>query len=548
MGICIHLIISKSVKKEEWKAVYEESLKMVKAFHLAEKRKINIDGIDTVCLVETEEREKNYGWYNENTKVGWNAVGDYRYMRTAEDYYLPRNLVDDKDYIEKCEDAMFGMIPAYLDYDWNDKRFDFTYNIWGSKTQGEPYHMYLLAIACMIESRLSKKAYVYGDITRGQCVRAVEMANEVLDSPIEIPARCDLDRLFERVSTMPLTDSEKIKVFSCFYLGNKGDEFGEYIKKCFSEAAFDKYWEERFSNYNVNQFGFRDIFSDYILWGFNFTDVCRYVKFENEEGNLLYEDFVKYVMDTKLHIEYKDCTDPLKIDEDESRPYSVFTLFAQFAFMGAKNKKIDRFIPVEDIRKALTASIGDKCDVNNIIDNYLSEEAEQKKIDLSEISTEEEYKKACDQDSSEVFKQYMNMETEKIEKARETYDIADFDNLLFYESGDTIKPGIVESLGKSFVFYRSILEEDSYKELMEKEYMARCRFLIDQNRSILIRDKDWRKIFKDIRENVDAFARYYPMVRVSINSENIAHMIKGIVLNDELYEYCFELASKYEKE
>ena len=32
--------------------------------------------------------------------------------------------------------------------------------------------------------------------------------------------------------------------------------------------------------------------------------------------------------------------------------------------------KIDRFIPVEEIRKSLTKCIGDKCDVNNIIDNY----------------------------------------------------------------------------------------------------------------------------------------------------------------------------------
>ncbi|MBE5924382.1 MAG: hypothetical protein E7271_07940 [Lachnospiraceae bacterium] len=548
MGISIHLSVSKSVKKEEWKAVYEESLKMVKAFPLAELREIDIDGIDTICLVETEEHQETYGWYDEKTRVGWDAVGDYRYMRIAEDYYLPRDLVDDKKYIERCEDAMFGILPAYLDYDWQDKQFDITYDIWGAKTQGEPYHMYLLAIACMIESRLSNKAFVYGDITRGQCVRAVELANEVLDNPIEIPARCDLDRLLERVSAMPLTEQEKIRAFECIYLGNKDVKFGEYIRNYFSDAAFIEYWEKRFSHCTVEQFGFLDIFSDYILWGFDLSDVCRYVKFKNKDGKLLYEDFVKYVMDTKLHLLNKDCSDPLKIDEDESRPYGVSTLFAQLVFIGAKNKKIDRFIPIEEIRKALTASIGDKCDVNNIIDNYLSKEAEQDNIDLLKISTEEDYIKACDQDPSELYKQYINNTAEKIEKIRETYDIADFDYLPFYESGDTISPGILKSLGKSFAFYRSILEEDSYKELMRKDYISRCRFLVDQNSSIFIRDTDWRKIFKDIRENDESFARYYPMVRVSITSKNIAYMINAIVLNDELYEYCFELASQYEKE
>lgn len=60
-----------------------------------------------------------------------------------------------------------GALPAYMDYDWEEERFGCTY--WGAKTQGEPYHMYLLAIACLMEDRLGEKAFIYGDITQGQC-------------------------------------------------------------------------------------------------------------------------------------------------------------------------------------------------------------------------------------------------------------------------------------------------------------------------------------------------------------------------------------------
>ena len=117
-------------------------------------------------------------------------------MNIAEEYYLPRNLIDGDgvETEEEAGDALMAVLPDYLDYDWEDEdtRFNHCYGLWGNKTQGEPYHMYLLSIACLIEARLGYKAFVYGDITRGQCRKAVEMANEYLDMPIDIPDRCDM--------------------------------------------------------------------------------------------------------------------------------------------------------------------------------------------------------------------------------------------------------------------------------------------------------------------------------------------------------------------
>ena len=545
MGICIHLAIAKSVTKDEWKAVYEESLKLVDAFPLAEKRKIDIDGIETICLVKSEEREFTYGWPKEKTGIGWFAVGDYEYMHIAEDYSLSRELVQDDQYMEKCEDALFGELPCYLDFDWNDKKFDCVYHEWGAKTQGEPYHMYLLAIACMIEARLGNKAFVTGDITRGQCVEAVKLANEILDEPIDIPARCDLERLKKRVDSLPITEEEKIRVFVTFYLGNKGKEFGEQVQKLFSRGTWNEYWKRRFGLYDVSQYGFNSIFCDYVLWGFDFGEICRYVKFESKEGIPQYEKFVKRVMDAKLHLADKDCGDPLKIDQDEASPYSVNTYFAQFLFAGARNDKIDRYIPIEEIRKALQKGIGDKCDVNGIIDEYLKKESEQKKIELLNISSEEEYKEACDQDSSEVFKQILDVKKAYLQKKRETYKVSTYEDLLYYNRGDSMHPGLMRSLGKSFVFFNGLLSNEKYSKLMSKTAQERCEFLVEENRWILIRDKDWRKIFKDIRENKDSFARYYPMVRVVIDTDDQGNIVKGIILNDELYAYCPELAEKY---
>ena len=57
MGIFIHLEVSKSVTEEEWENVYEETLALVKACPLAERRKVPCRWIETICLVPTIERE-----------------------------------------------------------------------------------------------------------------------------------------------------------------------------------------------------------------------------------------------------------------------------------------------------------------------------------------------------------------------------------------------------------------------------------------------------------------------------------------------------------
>lgn len=546
MGICIHLAIARSVTREEWKAVYEESLKMVKAFPLAERREIKIDGIDTICLVKTEEQEETYGWYHEHTRVGWNADGDYESMKTAESYYLDNNIIKDEEYMEHCEDAIFKLLPAFLDYDWEDKRFDQIYDIWGSKTQGEPYHMYLLSIACMIESRLGKKAFVYGDITAGQCLYAVILANRVLDRQIEVPVSCDPERLLERVNSLPVTEKEKIIMFESLFLGNRGAEFGKILRDGFSTDALNLYWEDSFSEYCMQQRGFQEFFHDYLSWGFDLAPLCKYVKFENEDDPLKYQIFVNMVMDAKLHLMDKDCSDPLKIDQTNPMPYSVHTYFAQVMFAGAENKKVDRYIPIEEIRKALIEGLGDRCDVNGIIDQYLDREARQQEIDITKLSTEEECMEAFQQDASALFRQYMDRNTEQMQKEWEAYDIAKYEQLLSYEPGNTMHPGLMKSLNRNFAVYSSALMEKHYKYLMKKSADRRCEFLIEQNQFILIRDKDWKKIFEDIRKNEDAFARYYPMVRVRLDSRGLEYLVKGIILNDDLYRYCIELARKDE--
>ena len=105
---------------------------------------------------------------------------------------------------------------------------------------------------------------------------------------------------------------------------------------------------------------------------------------------------------------------------------------------------------------------------------------------------------------------------------------------------------IKESLGTSYNFYSSVIEEPDFAHLMSEEPQKRCEWLVEHNGSLLLRDKDWKKIFKNIKDNKESFAKYYPMVRVRITSEDMYHLLVAMVINDALYEYCKELGKLYQ--
>lgn len=95
----------------------------------------------------------------------------------------------------------------------------------------------MVAIGCLIEERLGEKAFLYGDITRAQCVEAVKLANQCLKEPIGIPLQCDMEGFYKRVDRLPLTEQEKMFVFEQLYLGTKNAELGKFLRRSFSERC-----------------------------------------------------------------------------------------------------------------------------------------------------------------------------------------------------------------------------------------------------------------------------------------------------------------------
>ena len=521
MGIFIHLVISGNIRKEEWEKAYEESLKLVKAFPFYEVQERSYYGKQLYCAVPTKERE----WYE---KTGWRTCGDYCTMKGAEDYFLPRELEESE--MEKEEehlDALMGIVPAYCSIDWKDERCSHYHNLWGNKTQGEPYHMYLLAVACLLESRLGRKAAVYGDITKGQCRKAVEMANRYLEEPVKLPVRCDMVRFYERVRELPLKTAEVLEVFINCFLGKKNGRFGAFIREHFTREEIEYYWRMKFTRAKFRTMGFEGNVHKYLTLGFSLEDLCGYIQCSDEIEEADYVYFVRLIMQSEMHIKEKDCRDFLEIDQESEQPYSIYTLMMRFAFLGAANKKVDCFIPLDEIREILKKGIGKLCDVDSAIQQYCEEE--QKKASGESSSAEDE---------SDILKEFIDTQIGEMKKEDETFDITEFDHLIFYKKGDSLRPVVEEGVLEFYRFYAGTTKEDRFNELLEETPQSRCQFLIERNRTMTLREEDWKHLFDKIETEKASFRRYYPMVRVEMNSEDTIDIVRAIVLNDELFQYC----------
>lgn len=513
MGIFISLHVAENTTKEEWEPVYEESIKLVKAFHLMDSEVVEVFGKRLFCAIPTEEKE-------ENGDMCWSTYGDYVSMLTAEEQFLFRDLhclsadqIEDKSY-----DPLISIASQHSVLDWEDDRCNNSFSFWNNKTQGEPYHMYLLAIGCMIEARLGEKAGISGDITIGQCREAVRLANKYLDKPIDLPVRCKLQELYERVRKLPVTEEEVLNVFECLYIGVKDKHYGEFVRKNFSAKERGYFWTERFKNCEIGSLGFSSGIKKYLNRGNDLGELCKIVSYKDEEGKEQYENFVKEIMKTKMFQKEKDLRDCLEIQHEEQAPYSIYTLIAQFAFAGAHNQNVDYYMPLEEIKKVLVRHIGSHCDVSKVISDYMRE---------NEADTEE---------PSTTLNDFMDKFVEIKQEEAEKYDICKPHDFIFYKQGDKITPKLEEGCLDYLKFYKETCEEESFAELMGAAYETKCAFLISRNKYILLMKHRWFEIFEEIKTSPECFKRYYPMVRV-IPNDHTKWVVYAYVTNEDFYKY-----------
>ena len=511
MGIGIGITVSHAVPEGKWKAVYNEALNLAREMGLIENIDQVVRGHIVRCITPT--KESIFG-----NKTGWGTCGEDYFRKCGEYYFFPKDLgeygVDETEDVIVYRARVLGILNEKACYD-NFRQF------WGDKTQGYPYHMNLLAIGCLVQDRLEPYAFVHTDINAGQCRYATEWANENLDTPIRVPCQADADRFLERIQTMDIDNQDRIKIAMDMYLGRKDASYGRKLREIFPEEELSRYWAECMSDYYVTTIGFKRRLKEYLSMGFDIGKLCGYVSFLDSEGNDQHEQFIRTFLDSKLHWEEKDCNDWMEQDPDDPTLYGIEALIIRTLALGVRNPKVDRYIPMDEIRAVLNEHLAGDCDVNCILDQYLKQE-----------KTEET--------KSDRVNKLMDEAKANLDKRMGKYDILEESRLHLYRPGDHIEPTIEKLLRELLDFAAGVCEEyrDDIRRLesdgMKEEWLSQ-----GAGYHLLLTREEWETVFEHVEEG--QFERYFGLFSIDGRSSDIGWALMALVVNDALYEYACTL-------
>lgn len=521
MGVFISLHASNKIDPVQWEKAYEETLILVDKFNLIEFQEFEKFDCKYTAAIKSKERECSYG-------IGWKTVGDGVFMATAEDFFLPRDIGKTKENEKYCDPLMY-IYAQEGGIEFENPYVRGLHYLWDSKTQGEPYHTALLAIACLLDDRLNGEVVCGSDITYGQCKHAVEVANKILKKKIGMPLRCRIEDLYKRVRQLPLDADQMLDAFAATYLGIKDEQYYKFVEEHFSDEEQYLFIKKKMFGDYLGTIGYADNIQEILSYNIPISKICSvFLEMEPEKKKIKndsedpFKHFIKDILDTNIYLQEKDMRDCLKANENTAEIMSVEKLLAGVMFLSARNRSVARYIPLENLKSQLISVLGDKCNVSEIIDKYFEEKQKQLAKRKKDYCTELN-------DAHDAL-------NKKIEETREKYDISDSEHFIFYEKGNSLSPEIQKVIKADTAFFKGILQEPTFSELYQKDYKEQCRFLEMQNRSLKLMNSVWLKIFEDIKNNPDSFKRYYPMVRVKITNSTTHNFIRAYIENDDFYE------------
>jgi len=207
LGIYVHLyIMPHKINPKKWKEVYEESLLLLKA---------DPDGAMGL-------KHKSFGFANllyysrtiesyidKPDQRHWHVVGDMKSKKSAESFLMYYDLNHYSKKVGKPERGRNDIL-----YSKARNKGNYT-TVFSSKTQGYPYHYYILSVASLVESRFPSFALATGNINRNDSEEAVSWANSILKDKIDVPVCTDNARLRLRLKKY-FKDQELTDIFEEF--------------------------------------------------------------------------------------------------------------------------------------------------------------------------------------------------------------------------------------------------------------------------------------------------------------------------------------------
>lgn len=519
MGIYISLnIIPDQISAKDWDSVYKEAEQLINAYPFLDIFS-DENSYDCSWNYADSPSEKPIKYCNNN--IGFRMCGDLVTMESGESF----ELIKDLNYYRsdlKPKEKNIDILQFYTDH------FNGTADVFDDKTQGYDYHLYILAIACLIEDRLKPYALVHGDISRGQMEVAIEWANNILKKPIHISERANNEKLLARIKKFASDELTALKLFMDTTLNAKDYQLGCFIRNNLSEASIISYYTEKVTEYQIGTFGFSNILTEYLNMGNDLVALCDICTGKDSDVDTI-ALFIKTIFKLGVHLkldesvrsEQRRLEKLTRLEADD--PYSetsdtVGSMFGKFfSLMNSGNiRQSNMYVGVEKLVEIFKEKFGSRLDVDAEVSKYIDKEHKE---DPKEFSAESLLTD--------------NQKTQIIER----YDIENLDSLILWEPGMTIRPQLEKFILQVKDFVEGDIHED-LEALLEKERAnkkERMKRLITYNKHFLISKKNWDYIEEKIAD-FNFFNKIMRILLIDAREININRLVLSLFNNNKLLE------------
>ncbi len=526
MGIFIKLnVLMDKIEEKEWEAVYQESLQLINAYSFAD-RIVDKESSsrDWVYLDRSRERVLK-PWHDE---VGWYTIGNLETMETAEDFKLIRNKKCYKHNVNcesDCEEIFFSIINYWnLDEEIQNQN-PASYRIFDSKTQGLAYHQYILAIACLLESRLAPYAVVSGDVSKGQMEKAIAWANTILEQPIELTERAHNEKLLARLQKCLTKETSLFEAWINLTVNNDNQELGDFIRNKFSQESIVAYFTKLFKEYDPESVGFGNQVKSYFNLHFSLEMLCDICVLNENGCRLSVEFFIKRVIDSGILTREKAVQQdlrPASQNATSTKPDTVDSLFYKtFMKMKGHRQPTKQYLSVTEFKAICTRKFGEDSQIIKMIEEKLSQARDEEGSIINEFE--------------KIIKANLS-ENQRGAELQNSWDIEDFTQLINWQVGKTIAPEIVEALNKVKLFVEELIVKDHqhFTEFHNYHRQKRLETLIEANRYFCITKKSWDYIEQRLDDR-DFIARVLGVFYVKAEEININRLLKSVLCNMDLF-------------
>lgn len=346
MGITIGLsILPQRIDPLAWQKVYEESLKLLLHYPFASLKTINKEGFElAVYSSQVEHCPDDF------SKRHWSVCGDLKTKKASESFCLYYDL---RHYLNSTKNIKDSTASEDIVTTLLHDQAGGTRDVFYSKTQGNPYHNYVLALAMLFETRLAPYVLAEGIITLGQAQKAKKWADRILSEPLEIPVLLSPEKLQLRLEKT-LHGLELIKAMNRVWIGDRQILFNHCLDT-FGQDLLEEWFIGELKEFeSANAVG---TINKMILWLNGTGDLEKLAVLScKKEGGPLFSvrDFCEAVAATWLTIPNEKYAFLKHFDLKAGQSETVETLLVDLVMKaGLASQKMEYYLPLSEANKIL---------------------------------------------------------------------------------------------------------------------------------------------------------------------------------------------------